>query len=166
MAFELTKEKQELVKEVITHYPDPRSAILPAMHIVMDERGWVGDDGCQHVAELLEVPIIYVYEALSFYTYFPKHPVGKYHIQVCHNIACNLRGSEELIEHLVNKHGIIENALTDDGLFYFNRVECLGACGNAPVMQVNDEYYEDLTLEEVDKLIEGFKKSSGNGKNN
>ncbi len=165
MAFQLSNENQERVKEALTHYPDPMSAILPALHIVMEERGWVGDDGAEHVAELINVPKIHVYEALTFYTYFPKKPVGKYHIQVCHNIACNLRGSEELIEHLVKKHGIKENEITEDGLFCLHRVECLGACGNAPMMQVNDDYFEDLTLEEVDKLIEGWKKSAGNGNN-
>ncbi len=164
MAYELPKEKQEQVKEIAARYPEPRSGILPAMHIIMAERGWVGTDGANHVADLLGVPPIWCYEALTFYTYFPKEPVGKYHIQVCHNIACNLRGAEDILDHLKNKHGIREGEITEDGLFCLHRVECLGACGNGPMMQVNDDYYEDLTPEIVDELIERFRKEAGNGK--
>jgi NADH-quinone oxidoreductase subunit E len=165
MAYELSKENQGRVKEVISHYPDPMSAILPALHIIMAERGWVGKDGCDHVAELLGVPNIHVYEAMTFYTYFPQKPVGKYHIQVCHNISCNLRGAEEVIRYFKDAHGIEEDKVTEDGLFCLHRVECLGACGGAPMMQVNDEYYENLTFDMIDELIESWRKG-GNGKAN
>lgn len=164
MAYELSAENQAKVKEIIKRYPHPMSAILPALHIVMAERGWVDREACDHVAELLEVPNIHVYEALTFYTYFPQKPVGKYHIQVCQNIACNLLGAENLIDHLKSKHGIQEDKVTDDGLFCLHRVECLGACGGAPMMQVNDDYYENLTPETLDELIDGWKKETGNGK--
>ncbi|MCB2210896.1 NAD(P)H-dependent oxidoreductase subunit E [bacterium] len=164
MAYQLSAENQERVKEIATHYPHPMSGILPALHIVMAETGWVSRDACDHVAELLDVPKIKVYEALTFYTYFPQKPVGKYHIQFCHNIACNLRGAEDLIQHLKDKHNIQEDQVTEDGLFCLHRVECLGACGGGPMMQVNDDYYEDLDTEKLDQLIEGFKKSASNGK--
>lgn len=163
MAYQLSAEGQERLKEIVTHYPHPMSAILPGLHLVMAERGWVDREACDHVAELLDVPKIHVYEALTFYTYFPQKPVGKYHIQVCHNIACNLRGAEDLLQHLKDKHGIEEDKVTDDGLFCLHRVECLGACGGAPMMQVNDDYFENLTHDEVDELIEGWKKAAGNG---
>ena len=164
MAYQLSKENQERVKEVMTHYPHARSAILPALHIVMEERGWVDREACDHVAELLGVPAIHVYEALTFYTYFPQKPVGKYHIQVCHNISCNLRGSEDVLRYLKDAHGIEEDKVTEDGLFCLHRVECLGACGNSPVMQVNDDYYENLTFDKIDELIEGWRASGNNGK--
>jgi len=163
MAYQLSQENQDKVKEVITHYPHPMSAILPALHIVMNERGWVGKDGCDHVAELLGVPNIHVYEALTFYTYFPQKPVGKYHIQVCHNIACNLLGAEDIISYMKDKHGVKEDEVTEDGLFCLHRVECLGACGNAPMMQVNDDYHENLTFEKIDELFELWRKEAGNG---
>ncbi len=163
MAYQLSAENEARVKEIVTHYPESMSAILPAMHIVMAESGWVSVDACDYVAELLGVPKIRVYEALTFYTYFPQKPVGKYHIQFCQNIACTLREGENLIQQLKDKHGIKEDEITHNGLFCLHRVECLGACGNAPVMQVNDDYYEDLTPEKLDELIEGWKKSAGNG---
>ena len=163
MAYQLSPENQERVKEISTRYPHARSGILPALHIVMAESGWVSKDACDHVAELLSVPKIYVYEALTFYTYFPQKPVGKYHVQVCHGISCNLRGAEEMIAHLKGKHGLKEGEVTEDGLFCLDRVECLGACGNAPMMQVNDDYYEDLTTEKIDELFDGWRKAAGNG---
>ncbi len=163
MAFELTKENQDKLKEIVTHYPHQMSAILPALHIVMAQRGWVDIEACDYVAEFLDVPKIRVYEALTFYTYFPQKPVGKYHLQMCRNIACHLRGVGELLVHLKEKHGIVEDKVTDDGLFCLHTVECLGACGNAPVVQVNDDYYENLTIEKLDELIEKLKKEAGNG---
>ncbi|HEB83800.1 MAG TPA: NADH-quinone oxidoreductase subunit NuoE [Bacteroidetes bacterium] len=164
MAFQFSEENRKKLEEVIGHYPHPRSAILPALHLVMEQRGWVDREACDVVAEILDVPKIHVYEALTFYTYFPQKPVGKYHIQVCHNISCNLLGAEDLIRHLEEKHGIREDEVTPDGLFCLHRVECLGACGGAPAMQVNDDYYENLTPEKIDELIEGWKRAAGNGK--
>ncbi|MBS1262406.1 MAG: NADH-quinone oxidoreductase subunit 2 [Calditrichaeota bacterium] len=164
MAYELSAENQQRVKEVAARYPHNMSAILPALHIVFAERGWIDREACDHVAELLDVPPIHVYEAMTFYTYFPRKPVGKYHIQLCHNIACNLRGAENLIEYMRDKHGIEEDRVTGDGLFCLHRVECLGACGGAPMMQVNDDYYENLSPEKIEELIEGWKREAGNGR--
>lgn len=164
MAFELSAEHRERIKEIAARYPHPRSGILPALHIVHKEFGWVSREACDYVADLLGVARIYLYEALTFYTYFPQKPVGKYHIQFCHNIACNLRGAEEFIAHLDEKFGIREGETTEDGLFSLTRAECLGACGNAPMMQVNHDFHENLTLEKLDELIEGWKKSAGNGR--
>lgn len=163
MAYQLSPENQERVKEIAKRYPHSRSGILPAMHIVMAERGWVDKEACDHIAGLLDVPPIYVYEALTFYTYFPQKPVGKYHIQVCQNISCSLRGAESIIDYLKEKHHIPEGEVSEDGLFCLDRVECLGACGNAPVMQVNDDYYENLTFEKIDELIAQWRKEAGNG---
>jgi len=163
MAYQLSPENQARVKEISARYPHPRSGILPALHIVMAETGWVSQDACDHIADLLGVAKIYVYEALTFYTYFPQKPVGKYHVQVCQNIACNLRGAENLIDYMKQKHGLTEGEVTEDGLFCLDRVECLGACGGAPMMQVNDDYYEDLTTEKIDQLFDGWRKAAGNG---
>jgi len=164
MTFELSVENRERILEIAKRYPHSRCCILPALHIVHHEYGWVSREACEYIAELLNIAPVYLYEALTFYTYFPQKPVGKYRIQFCHNIACNLRGSEEMITHLEEKHGIREDETTPDGLFTLTRAECLGACGNAPVMQVNDDYYENLTIEELDKLIEGWRRAAGNGK--
>lgn len=163
MAYELPKEMQEKLKEVVGHYPDPMSAILPGLHMVMEHRGWVDKESCDHVAEVIQVPPIHVYEAMTFYTYFPRKPVGKYNLQFCHNIACHLRGAQDLIAYLEEKHGIREGEVTEDGLFSLTKVECLGACGNAPMMLVRDKYHEDLTVEMLDELIENWKKEAGNG---
>lgn len=100
MAFELSAENRERILEIAKRYPHPRSGILPALHIVHHEFGWVSKEACDAIADLLGIARIYLYEALTFYTYFPQKPVGKYHIQFCHNIACNLRGAESMISHL------------------------------------------------------------------
>lgn len=163
MAYQLSEENQKRLQELKERYPSPMSAILPGLHLVYEERGWVDREACDHVAELLGVPAIHVYEAMTFYTYFPQKPVGKYRIMVCHNIACNLRGAESIIDYMKDKHGVKENEVSEDGLFSLERAECLGACGGAPMMQVNDTYHEDLSFEVIDELFDRWRKEKGEG---
>ena len=149
----LSSEITKKIADLKERYPQRRSAILPALHIVLDETGYINQDILKGIAEALELSPLAVSQTASFYTYFPKEGVGKYHIQVCTNLSCTLLGAEGLLEYLKKKLGIRVGETTMDGLFTLSTVECLGSCGTAPVMQVNQKYHENLTKEKVDKII-------------
>jgi NADH-quinone oxidoreductase subunit E len=153
----LNEAAQKRIVELKDKFPQRRSAILPAMHIVLEEVGYHNRDIARQVADLLELSEMEVNETLSFYTYFPKEGVGKYHIQVCTNVSCMLLGAEQLLEYLEQKLGIKAGQTTPNGLFTLSVVECLGSCGTAPVMQINQEYHENLTRAKVDQILDALK---------
>ncbi len=153
----LSEEVQKRIAELKDKFPQRRSAILPAMHVVLEEVGFYNRDIQKQVAGLLDLSEMEVAETLSFYTYFPKQGVGKYHIQVCTNISCMLNGAEQLVNYLEEKLKIKAGETTPDGLFTLSTVECLGSCGTAPVMQINQRYYENLTKAKVDQIIDDLK---------
>jgi len=139
-------------------FPDRQSVALPVLHVIYDQLGYLDMKAIEEAAGYMEIPKVYFEEAASFYTMFPLKPVGKYLIQVCHNISCTLMGAEELVEYLTQKLGIKVGQTTGDKLFTLVYVECLGACGGAPMMQINDKYYEHLTREKVDKILADLRK--------
>jgi len=145
------------MKAKTARYPIKRSGILPALTIAYHEVGHLNDDVYLEIAEAIEVPVLEVAEAASFYTMFPKQPVGKYLIQVCHNISCALLGADGLLDYLEQKLGIKKGETTPDNLFTIVSVECLGSCATAPMMQINHDYYENLTREKVDQILEELK---------
>jgi NADH-quinone oxidoreductase subunit E len=153
----LNEAAQKRIAELKDKFPKRRSAILPAMHVVLEEVGFHNRDIVRQVADLLELSEMDVNETLSFYTYFPREGVGKYHIQVCTNVSCMLLGAEQLLEYLEQKLGIQAGQTTPDGLFTLSVVECLGSCGTAPVMQINQEYHEKLTKAKVDQILDALK---------
>lgn len=144
------------INEYIARYPEGRqkSAILPILHLVQDEYGWMSEPVMNKVAEILSIKPIEVYEVVTFYTMYNLKPVGKYKLEFCGTSCCALRGAENLMDYTLNKLGIKEGETTADGLFTVTRVECLGACGYAPMMQVGDNYLEHLTPESIDEFIE------------
>ena len=154
---EFSADKQKEFDTLLPRYPHKEAAMLPTLRLAQEEFGYVSSDVIEFVAGLLEVPVARVKAVASFYTMYDKKPVGKHHIQVCQNLSCSLMGCETIIEHLERKLGIKVGETTSDERFTLTRVECLGACGTAPVMQINDDYYEDLTAEKVDKILEGLK---------
>ncbi len=149
----LSEQAKHAILEKKADYPDRSSAILPALHILQEDQGYVTQEGMQEVAELLEMPCSDVGGVASFYTMFAKRPVGLYTLDVCKTLSCALLGAEHLVDYLSEKLGIKVGETTPDGLFTLRTVECLGACGNAPVMMVGDTYYEDLTKEKLDGII-------------
>ncbi len=157
----LNETAQKKIAELKGKYPQRRSAILPAMHVVLEEVGFYNRDIVKQVAGLLDLSEMELSETLSFYTYFPKEGVGKYHIQVCTNVSCMLSGAEQLVSYLEEKLKIKVGQTTADGLFTLTAVECLGSCGTAPVMQINQAYYENLTRAKVDEIIEELRKQGG-----
>ena len=133
-----------------------RSAVIAALHAVQhDNHGYLTEELMQAVAEYLDMPAIQVYEIAAFYSMFEAKPVGRCSISVCTNIACMLRGSDEILQHIENRLGIKEGESTPDGKFYLRREEeCLAACNNAPMLMVGHQYHENLTTEKVDQLLD------------
>jgi NADH-quinone oxidoreductase E subunit len=154
----LNETVQKRIAELKDKYPQKRSAILPAMHVILEEVGYYNSEIQKQVAQLLDLSEMDVAETVSFYTYFPKQGVGKYHIQVCTNVSCMLSGAEQLVSYLEEKLKIKVGETTPDGLFTLSQVECLGSCGTAPVMQINQTYHENLTRAKVEQIIEDLKK--------
>jgi NADH-quinone oxidoreductase subunit E len=149
----LTKESIAQIKEKTDRYPKRKSGVLPALTIAYRQVGHLNEQIYREIAKAINVPYVEVAEAATFYTMFPKQPVGKYLIQVCHNISCALLGADSLIGYLEQKLEITKGETTKDGLFTLISVECLGSCATAPMMQINNDFYENLTREKVDKIL-------------
>lgn len=152
--FTLKPERMEEARRLAALYPKKRAALLPILWLVHEENGWVPPESLPFVAELVDITAAEVMEAVSFYTMFMRKPVGRHHIQVCAGVCCSLRGSEWLMNYLKEKLGIAEGETTPDGKFHLSTVECLGSCGTAPMMQIGDEYYENLDTTKVDGILE------------
>jgi NADH-quinone oxidoreductase subunit E len=162
---EFSPETLKRIDEIISHYPDERrkSALLPVLHIAQQELGgYLSVDGMDYVASLMEIKPIEVYEVVTFYSMFHIEPVGKYLIEVCQTGPCAICGSEKIVDKLEQILGIKTGETTPDGLFTLKTVECLGSCGTAPVMQINTVFYESLTIEKINQIIENLKQNGNN----
>ena len=155
----LSDHLREEIDAWMSRYPidQQQSAILGALRALQHEDGYLRVEKMDAVAEYLDMPRIAVYEVASFYSMFELEPVGKHTIAVCNNLSCMLRGADEIIEHLENRLGIKLGESTEDGKFYLKKEEeCLAACCGAPMMQVNHVYKENLTIEEVDQILDAL----------
>jgi len=132
------------------------SLVLPCLRRLHEERGYVADSDIDEMVEYLGVPRIQIEEVLSFYTQFRRQPIGRWHLQACHNVSCSLRGAERVIDHLTKRLGIAPGQTTPDGRFTLSTVECLGSCGTAPVVIVNETYHENMSAEKLDALLEAL----------
>ena len=152
--FKLSEEGLKFVKKELERYETKRSAIIPCLYKVQEENGgWISEDAIGHLAGVMDLPEAWVNEVFHFYTMFNKKPVGKLHVQVCCNISCCMNGARELTNHLKKEFDIEESEVSVDGNVTITKVECLGSCGTAPMMQVNDNYYENLTPEKAVSVI-------------
>lgn len=153
--FSLSQEGQENIKKELKRYETAYSAIIPALYIVQKEHGWVPLEAVAFLSGLMNLPQAHIREVLDFYTMFNKKPVGKLHVQVCTNISCAMNGGRELAEALCKHYGVKLDEVSANGKVTVSKVECLGSCGTAPMMQVNDQYLENLTTEQaIQKLKE------------
>lgn len=154
-SFAFSKETMEQVRWWMAKYPPERkqSTVIPALWLVQKQEGWVSEPAIRVVAELLDMPTIRVLEVATFYTMFHLQPVGKHHLQVCGTTPCMLRGSEELKAVCKRRIGPAHQ-VTDDGLFSWEEMECMGACVNAPIVAIHDYYHEDLTPESFEALMD------------
>jgi NADH-quinone oxidoreductase subunit E len=158
-SFSFTPENQKAVEEILKKYPLGRqaSAILPLLDLAQRQcGGWLPQSAIEAVAHQLKMPIIRAYEVATFYTMFNLKPVGKHHIQLCRTTPCWLRGSAEIQSVCESHLGIKSGEVTSDGKFSLKEVECLGACVNAPVVQINDDYFEDLTPESMTAILQNL----------
>ncbi len=155
-----TPEYQTAADALLKRYPaeQPNAALLPMLHLAEKEFGLVDDEIEAMIADLCSVSQVKVHNVWSFYHMYARQPRGKYHIRICHNISCSLLGTEHLIDHLQKKLGLDGPGTASDGMFSLERVECLGACGTAPVMLVNEDLQENLTVDKIDQLLEELRK--------
>lgn len=149
----LSEAAKKEIKDITARYPVKRSAVMPALYVVQREHGYITEEGMREVANILGLRPVQIFEIATFYTMYNKRPVGKYHIQVCTNIACSLLGGEHIVDVLSRRLGIKVKETTPDKMFTLSTVECLGSCGTAPMMQINDAYYENLTEERIAEIL-------------
>ncbi|NOY27141.1 MAG: NADH-quinone oxidoreductase subunit NuoE [Oligoflexia bacterium] len=149
-------EDQAEIAELMTHYPTKRSALLPILWMAQRKWGWLSFDVMRLVATTVDLPPSEVYSVATFYTMLKKQPTGKYLIQVCHTLSCKLAGAEQIVDHIKKKLGISEGETTPDGMFTLMRVECLASCGSAPMMQIDDDFHEQLTPDSIDAILDGL----------
>lgn len=156
---EITFNAEELkkVEEIKSHYPETKAALMPVLWLAQKKFGWISEEVMHYIADLLELPFAHVSGVASFYTMYFKKPMGKYHIQVCTNVSCMLREGEEIFSYISSKLGIGNMEVTPDGNFSLEVVECMGACGGAPMIAINEDYYENVDIETIDKLIDSLK---------
>lgn len=154
-SFAFTPENLEIAKQHIAKYPEGKqqSACMPLLDLAQRQHGWLPRVAMDVVADMLGMAPVRVYEVATFYTMFNKEPVGKFHVQVCTNISCWLRGSDAIVKAVKEAASVETGETSADGLVTLTEVECLGACSNAPMMQINDDFYEDLTAESATAVI-------------
>jgi len=154
--FEFTAENKSRAEAIMSIYPDghKRAAVIPLLDLAQRQNGgWLPIAAMHHVAEFIGMPRMRVYEVATFYTMFIRQPVGKYHVQICTTTPCWLRGSDEILEAIKKNIGVGVGGTSQDKMFTLSEVECLGACVNAPMVQINDDYYEDLTVKDMDEIL-------------
>jgi len=142
------------LEKVLSRYPTKRAALLPLLNYAQERNGWVSRPAMEEIAGALDLTPAYVHSVATFYTMYNQRPVGRYLIQVCTNISCDLCGGEEVLDRFLEETGTRPGETSDDGLYTVMEVECLGACGFATVVQVNDEYYENVTAERVPEILD------------
>ncbi len=150
----LTPDNLTLAREIIGRYPRAKSALIPLLHLAQEQDGRVTDEAMAHIAELVDVTPAEVFGTASFYEMFKFEPVGRYMVNICTNISCQLLGGEELLHHAEERLGIVPGQTTADGLFTIEDVECIAACTEAPCLQVNYRYFHRISHDEFDALID------------
>jgi NADH-quinone oxidoreductase subunit E len=161
MAFALTPERERQVDDILTRYPERRAALLPVLWLCQRQNGWISPEVVEYVAERLELSTSIVKGVVTFYTMFFDEPVGENIVWVCRTLSCDLRGGKVIQEHLENKLGCSAGHTSSDGKFTLLKAECLAACGQAPMVQINDYYYENLDVELLDRIIDAHATRGG-----
>ena len=163
MSFTFTPENIERINKEIQKYPLKQPAVMAALYIAQEQNGYISNEVIKEVAEILEMTSEEVLGVVTFYTMYFQKPMGKNHIQVCTNVSCMLRGGYEIWNQVKEKLGIDNMNVTEDQNFSIEEVECIGSCGTAPMLAVNEDYYENLTKEKVDEILESLTQSASGG---
>jgi len=154
----LSEEVRAEIRRLRGAFPDGQSAVLPALYLAQaDQGGWVPVEAIDEVATLIGLPSTFVGSVASFYTLIHTAPVGRHKVYVCTNISCSLLGGEHILKYISGKLGVLPGGTTADGRFSLFEVECLGSCGTAPMMQIDDAYYENLTEAKIDEILAGLR---------
>lgn len=159
MEIKFTEENLKRLEVSKSHYPTTEAALMDALWIAQEQFGWLSVDVMKYVGKLLGVPYEHILGVVEFYTMYNNKPVGKYHLQVCTNISCMLCGGYDIMDYISDKLDIRAGETTPDGKFTLSEAECLGSCGTAPMLQLNNYYEENLTKEKIDNLLEKLSKS-------
>jgi len=153
----LSADARQKIEKLTKVYETSQSALIPALHIAQADQTWLSEETQREVAQLLGLTAQSVRQVVTFYTMFQQKPVGRHLIQVCRNLSCTLLGGQKLQKQIQDKLNLADGETTEDGRFTYVSVECLGSCGTAPVLMVNDRYYENVTPPEVDRLLDELK---------
>lgn len=156
MSFIFNEHNQAKIATLLTQYPDKKALSLPMLWMAQYQDGWITPDAMRHIALRLDLSVSEVYAIASFYTMFKLSPIGTYHIEVCKTLSCDLCGKSELLEHLRTKWNLTPGQTTEDGKFTLSLVECMGACGGAPMITLNETYHEHMSVEKIDQLLEAL----------
>jgi NADH-quinone oxidoreductase E subunit len=149
-------ETRAAIEALFDRYPARRGALLPAIYLIQAENGWVSTEQARELAELFEIPPVEVWEVLSFYNMFYTEPQGRHHVHVCTNLPCSLRGARSMLKELESHLGVGAGATTEDGRITLGHEECLGSCGTAPVLRVDDRYHENLDTAEAKRIVDAL----------
>jgi NADH-quinone oxidoreductase subunit E len=152
--FALSAEREKDVEEILSRYPNRQAACIPVLHVCQEQNGWISEEIVTWVADRLGLSPAHVKGVVTFYTLFNKEPVGKHQVWVCRTLSCALRGSDEILHHCEKRLGIHVGQTTKDRKVTLRTAECLASCGTAPMMQVDKDYYENLTTAEVDRILD------------
>ncbi|MCS6808024.1 MAG: NADH-quinone oxidoreductase subunit NuoE [Bacteroidota bacterium] len=153
MSYTFSQEELQEIERIKSRYPEAKAAIMPVLWLAQAKWGWISEDVMRTVATTLNLPLAHVKGVASFYTMYFKKPMGRYHIQVCTNVSCMLLGGDTIFERIQEKLGIGHNERTADGRFSLEEVECMGACGGAPMIAINEDYYENICYEDVERIL-------------
>ena len=157
MALEFSPGTLQKFRAIVARYPKKEAAMLPVLYLAQEEFGYIGPEAIDYVAKLMEQPPARVYSVVSFYTMFNMKPIGRHHIQVCRTLPCALKGAGRITAYIGEKLGIALGQTTADRRYTLSEVECLASCGTAPMMQVDDAYFEDLTPAKIDEILASLK---------
>ena len=156
--FALTPEREKQLEEILARYPNKMAATIPVLHLCQEQNGWISDEIMEWVATRLGVSAAHVKGVATFYTLFNKEPVGRHQVWVCRTLSCALNGADGILQHCEKRLGVHAGHTTKDGKVTLRTAECLAACGGAPMMQVDREYHERLTVADVDRILDGLLK--------
>ena len=154
MSFKLKPDRARKYKALLKQYPDKRPLALPLLHMAQEQEGFLSGDTIKGVAELLDIAPGLMMETVSFYSMFYLKPRGKYLLQVCQTLSCSLAGADQMVDHVAAKYNLKVGETSADGRFTLAKVECLGSCGTAPVVQINDDYYEKMVGDKIDRVLD------------
>lgn len=154
----IPSEFKTKLSDLVSKYPNKKSAVMPALYLAQEHIGWISKEAISWVSSELELPPAHVESVATFYTMYYKRPVGRYHIQLCRTLSCMLCGAKQLTEYLKNRLKVSANHITEDGNWSWEEVECLGSCGTAPMVQINDVFFENLTPDSLGQLMNKIEK--------